>query len=152
MKIRVFSRVEAEKFEPPPKTYHAWISITTPGDELANLRCRRPWDLGVRRLQFHDIDSTERGIVDSHGNTCTAPDHFDAREIYAFVLWNSHALEHGELYIHCDAGKSRSAGVAAAIAKIYNGTDEEFFKDPYCPNRLIYNLILEIHKTQGNAL
>jgi predicted protein tyrosine phosphatase len=54
--------------------------------------------------------------------------------------------------IHCEAGISRSAGVAAAMARIYNGTDQEFFNPAprlyevtgrYRPNLLVYRLMME---------
>ena len=147
-KIRVFSRQAAEAFEPPKKV-HAWISITTPGDEPANIPIVKRYDVGVKRVQFHDVDNGESGEIDKGGNPYIVPDMLSAREIYSFVLWNRAAIE--ELYIHCDAGISRSAGVAAALSKIYLATDEEFFKPPYHPNRLIYRLILNVHKNQGNV-
>jgi predicted protein tyrosine phosphatase len=146
-KIRVFSRRDAERFD-PPKKYHAWISITTPGDDNAYIQLRKPYDVGIKRVAFHDIDDGEAGGVDMNGDPYIIPDMFSAREIYSFVRWNIMAIE--ELYIHCDAGISRSAGVAAALSKIFLGTDEEFFKAPYHPNRLIYRLILELHESQGN--
>lgn len=139
MKIRVFSHQEAERFEPPPKTPHAWISISTPGDEFPYIPNRKPWDLGIKRISFYNTDLTEN----------IGPDIFVAREIYAFVFWLKLGIK--ELYIHCDDGVSRSAGVAAALSKIYNGTDEEFFRSPYDPDRLIYRLILEVHDKQGQG-
>lgn len=45
----------------------------------------------------------------------------------------------------CEAGISRSAGTAAALAKIYNGDDTPFFRLPYIPNRLIYRTILSVY-------
>jgi predicted protein tyrosine phosphatase len=50
--------------------------------------------------------------------------------------------------VHCGAGVSRSAGLAAALAKWYNGSDLEFFKPPYAPNMLVYRTMLEaLHAT-----
>lgn len=148
-KIRVFSRKQAEKFDPPKGKCYAWISITTPGDEPAYIPTRKPYDVGIKRLSFHDIDDGEAGGVDINGEPYVAPDMQHAREIYSFVRWNIMALD--ELYIHCDAGISRSAGVAAALSKIFLDTDEEFFKAPYYPNRLIYRMILEVHDKQGDV-
>lgn len=55
--------------------------------------------------------------------------------------------------VHCEAGISRSAGMAAAIAKHFNGDDSEFFNSPtnlyaiqrsvYSPNRLVYRVMLD---------
>ncbi len=54
------------------------------------------------------------------------------------------------IIVHCDAGQSRSAGVAAAIAKFFNGDDEQFFSGGgmygsprYTPNRLAYRKVLQ---------
>lgn len=43
---------------------------------------------------------------------------------------------------HCLAGVSRSAGMAAAMAKHYLGDDREFFSR-YTPNMTVYKLTLE---------
>ena len=48
-----------------------------------------------------------------------------------------------ELIVHCEAGVSRSAAVAAAISFSINGDDAEFFKFPFFPNRHCYRLMLE---------
>jgi predicted protein tyrosine phosphatase len=47
------------------------------------------------------------------------------------------------LYIHCEAGISRSAGVAAAISKALTGDDTYFFERPFCPNMNCYKLTLK---------
>ena len=45
--------------------------------------------------------------------------------------------------VSCDAGISRSAGVAAALSLIHNDSDEEIFSDPkFCPNMDVYRAIL----------
>jgi predicted protein tyrosine phosphatase len=48
----------------------------------------------------------------------------------------------------CEAGISRSAGVAGALNLIYNGNDEEFFRF-YLPNRRVYRLLLETYYGKG---
>ena len=48
-----------------------------------------------------------------------------------------------QIVVHCDAGVSRSAGVAAAILKYYTGDDTQIFDDlKYCPNMLCYRTVL----------
>lgn len=48
------------------------------------------------------------------------------------------------LIIHCWAGVSRSAAVAAAILKVYTGNDDQIFKSgTYAPNMYVYHKILE---------
>jgi len=46
--------------------------------------------------------------------------------------------------IHCDAGISRSPGVAAALSKIYLNDDNWYF-ERYLPNSLVYTIILKLY-------
>ena len=46
------------------------------------------------------------------------------------------------IIVNCEAGISRSAGVAAALANIINEDDSRYFKE-YLPNMLVYRKILE---------
>ena len=66
----------------------------------------------------------------------------DAEKIAAFVMINKH---NGRRFIvQCDAGISRSAGVAAALMKYFNGDDSPIFDNPqYCPNMRCYRMVLE---------
>lgn len=66
----------------------------------------------------------------------------DAEKIAAFVMINKH---NGRRFIvQCDAGVSRSAGVAAALMKYFNGDDSPIFDNPqYCPNMRCYRMVLE---------
>lgn len=45
----------------------------------------------------------------------------------------------------CDAGISRSAGVASALSKFYLGNDDEFFgaRSRYVPNTMVYSVLLD---------
>lgn len=46
--------------------------------------------------------------------------------------------------VHCEAGQSRSAGVAAALSKWINGEDWDYFLNPkYTPNSYCYQTILK---------
>jgi hypothetical protein len=64
------------------------------------------------------------------------------RQILDFVAEGQR--QHIDLCVcQCDAGISRSAGVAAALSYILNQDDTWVFKDPwYMPNRLVYCTIL----------
>ncbi|MBR1496099.1 MAG: metallophosphoesterase [Oscillospiraceae bacterium] len=64
---------------------------------------------------------------------------------YPMMSWpggrGTYVLSHRNetLIVHCDAGISRSAGVAAAIGKCCNGDDRAFFRGGrYCPNMWCY--------------
>lgn len=64
-----------------------------------------------------------------------------ARKIAKFVMRYKDSVE--QIIVHCDAGISRSAGVAAAIAKYLNGSDDDFFvRSPYTPNMTCYHKVL----------
>jgi hypothetical protein len=46
------------------------------------------------------------------------------------------------LICHCEAGISRSAGTAAALAELFGESADRFFKYPYNHNRLVYQKVL----------
>lgn len=49
-----------------------------------------------------------------------------------------------DVIVHCDAGISRSSGVAAAILKASTGDDSQIFNSPkYRPNMRCYRMILD---------
>ena len=52
--------------------------------------------------------------------------------------------------IHCEAGISRSAAVAAAIAKLKGLDEAQFFDEPFEPNGLVYRTILEVASGRGD--
>ena len=147
-KILVFNRKAAEQAE--PQVCHAWISITTPGDEPALIQINKKYTIGILRPQFHDIDTEVTAGTDPNGIPYLAPDGLHAREIYSFARWVHRGIE--ALYIHCDAGISRSAGVAAALSKIYFGDDSAYFNGGvYHPNMRVYRLILNLHNNLGTV-
>lgn len=87
----------------------------------------------ILRLAFNDTDLLDdiRPISDR-----------DAERIKAFLQenWSDDVL----LIVHCDAGQSRSAGVAAAILKATTGDDSEIFDKPrFIPNMLVYRTVLQ---------
>ena len=130
MKFLILSRNAAKRYSYGniPKTII--ISITDVGsmpkvfDKNSNL-------VSVLSLQFNDATADEFG--------CMTED--DADRIIKFVNIFIGSVE--QIVVHCEAGISRSAGVAAALMAIINGNDDEVFKDPkYCPNSHCYRLLL----------
>lgn len=109
------------------------ISIFTPGD-IQNTFAKRENIKDILFLCFDDIEyEKEKGIFMSEN---------DAKKIVAFI---KRCQERGiqEIWVHCDAGISRSAGVAAAIMKYLNNDDSLIFNNPkYCPNMYCYRLTL----------
>ena len=89
--------------------------------------------LDILSLTFEDWD-------DPDDKTCISE--IDAEKIMNFVKrWNTKNYD-VNLYVNCEAGQSRSAGVAAAISKFLFGDDSWFFKTK-TPNMLCYRRVLE---------
>lgn len=135
MEIVVKSRYKAHKdsfADIIPKT--AIISINTPEDKF-NTFAKRKDIVDVLYLSFHDI-----GMRDAKGIQMTEA---DALKVVDFVF-KCTDLGVEELWVHCDAGISRSSGVAAAILKYLTGDDKRIFNNPrYCPNLICYRLVLD---------
>ena len=84
----------------------------------------------VLPLRFDDVDG---------GINCMVSE--EAVMIKSFVERHKDKL----IIVHCDAGVSRSAGIAAALMKYYNGDDSEIFDDTrYCPNMFCYRTMLNV--------
>lgn len=72
----------------------------------------------------------------------------DVKKIIDFVMANKDNGKH--FIIQCDAGVSRSAGVAAALMKYFNGDDTPIFNNPqYCPNMRCYRMVLRALMESG---
>lgn len=66
----------------------------------------------------------------------------DVEAIVDFVMRNKDNGKH--FIVQCDAGVSRSAGVAAALMKYFNEDDSPIFDNSqYCPNMRCYRMVLE---------
>lgn len=122
-----------------PLVPYVVISITDPDKPDAEII---PSDFlnGVLRLKFDDAEGTEIGN----------PAHIlmsveDAHLVLAFVESRLSAVQ--LIGCQCEAGVSRSAGMAADLAKILHEEDQFFF-DHYWPNRLGYRLLV----AQGDLL
>ena len=82
----------------------------------------------VLPLKFDDVDG---------GKNCITKE--DAQMIKSFIERHKDKL----IIVHCDGGVSRSAGIAAALMKYYNGDDTPIFDNPkYYPNMLCYRTML----------
>ena len=65
-----------------------------------------------------------------------------AKQIATFVKKHYGNVE--QIIVHCEAGISRSAGVAAAILKYFTNDDSQIFDSyKYRPNTLCYRNVLE---------
>lgn len=126
--IKIMSRNEAKTYSAHkdiPES--AIISIYSSGDAPCHF-CKNGRIKAVGKWCFDDL-ADDRGITQEQAN-----------QIAAFVKRNEFIET---LIVHCDAGISRSAGIAAAISKWYFGTDEAVFDNPqYIPNMRCYNLMI----------
>ena len=138
MKFLVLSRSRAGREAPDHP--HATISITDPSKPEAEL-LKTEHRVGVLRLSFTDM--AERHAIVG-GDMPFRPEL--AAEILRFVDAHRHDIE--TLVVHCEAGVSRSAGVAAALAILLGEDDARFFVEHY-PNRTVRHMILEEAWRQG---
>ena len=138
--VIVLSRREAEKFELSNK--QACISIYTPGDEPAKIQGGH-----VLPLCFHDLN--DPNLKDKLMSSLHDPDRVfpvsmmedeHAKAILDFV---DTCISKGIItfVVHCDAGISRSPGVAVALNEIYN--DEKHVPYRYAMyNTYVYSKII----------
>ena len=94
----------------------------------------------ILRLSFADAD---RPGVDVYGRNASETD-LMSREDAMKVRRLLESYPGLDVIVHCDAGISRSAGVAAGILKAKTGDDSQVFDDPgFCPNRHCYRVTLQ---------
>ena len=150
IKITAMSKLFAERVVPIMTKPYAIISITDPTSDSATFEPNEHFR-GVLFLKLYDIDFSDGNM--SHGRHAILRDYGDGLfkdeqsvQIVDFVEEIKDKVE--AIICHCDAGISRSSGVAAAIQKHLTGSDEKIFKDPrYLPNMYVYRKLLnEFHK------
>ena len=137
MVITVMSRKNAlnyfRRLTSKEKKSIACISITGMEDEPVS---KWHYPKTTLYLTFDDVDR-------AYGNEIPMS-HYEANRIAFFVKGIAKDVSINSLIVHCEAGMSRSAGVAAAIMKYMYGTDEAIFGMPgFRPNMLCYRLTLE---------
>jgi len=146
--IFVYSRYAIGVIEPHSEP-HIIVSVNCPGDEPAFCRTTRA-TLGRVNIFAWDLDhKVPGGIVEYNGMQIpmdAVPDEqlFQPRDAVAIIdLVEAHP-EAEHILVHCTAGKSRSAAVAAALHKVLNGTDEPIFGNKrYTPNMRVYRMVLD---------
>lgn len=147
MIIKVFSRYKAiEQASIDQGNDKIIISISTPGDEFPVFP-KNNSILDVLYLSFYDVEDKKEipNITDEQ-----IFNEYMAEEIAVFLdywLNETDSLivnDNFEIWVHCDAGVSRSAGIGAALSKYFNNNDNEFFAydGKYFPNNLCYRLML----------
>jgi len=113
----------------------AIISITDPDNEHPKIEMHSTLR-GILQLSFHDLDNNHKlprkyKIMSEE----------DGKQVAEFVEKNKDV---DLLIVQCDAGISRSSGMAAAILKHLTGDDSQIFEDEnFIPNRWVYKKTLE---------
>lgn len=144
MNVIVLNRMKAERL-----TYTDYssdkviISISTPGDEKAEFDSNNKTIKDILYLEFYDISYNSQEVFKGYEPMSDE----DAVKIRDFVLkWKGKV---DTIWVHCDAGISRSAGVAAGILEVL-GEDNSYIFDSkmYFPNLLCYRKILNAFKSK----
>lgn len=120
-------------------TYHnPWslISINQPNQTPPEIMCSKLYS--KLELFFDDIDKPIEG--------CSIFTDNDATKIVEFVKLYINKVS--LFVIHCHAGISRSAAIAAALSKYYNQNDKVYF-DNYIPNIHVYSTLTK-HLTNND--
>ena len=123
--VSFLSQAGAEAMRPLPR--EGIISITGSGYPPATLR--RGWRL-VLRLVFDDVEIPFFGAT-----------HFDNAHADAILRWlNEVEGKVDKIFVHCHAGRSRSAAVAKFIAERYDLSGGVRTYDDH--NKLVYRILV----------
>lgn len=140
MNILVRSQEWVESGAMPDQCY-VLVSVSTPGQRAAAL----PLDefrVDTLFLEFHDVDKpfefSRPGEPEKR--TIYPITEEQAARVWAFVEKYRGAVS--TLVCQCEAGVSRSAGIAAAVAKALHGDDAPapYFRD-YVPKESVYRAV-----------
>jgi len=138
--IRVLSKNKLIDYESKISYPHIIISIRDTGMKKL-LFSKNKNRISVLHLAFDDVDT------DFYLSGSVFMSEEQAENIINFVRSFDHI---NDIIVQCKAGISRSAAVAMAISRYYNGNEGIFKDNPYNPNPYVYNLVLEEFRKQGN--
>ncbi len=133
MELWVYSRPAIEGVR-PHEVPHIIISITSGPQDVARFRATDRCK-GILRLVF--LDALEPS--DAHPEELLFSRE-QAQQVWRFVL--DHA-DVERVLVHCDAGRSRSPAVAAAIASAFNGGGDEYMGGRYTPNMRVHRMLMD---------
>ena len=161
MRIFVCSRAAIERTD-PIVVPHLFISIRTPGDPLEARLPVNGLTRGVLRLQFHDLDRVPDNPIPLIGipkESWTADNLFNKKLATQVLDFDRPHVEHESvlraanlghtavraIFVHCDAGLSRSPAVAAALTRTLLGQDDAYWFKTKTPNMLVYRTLLNVY-------
>lgn len=127
MKILIMSEMAAVEYIKQTKEYVSIISITSTLEDDVVFKHNGTLK-NIFRMKFNDVLSTTDGF--------DAPKQKDFSGLKKFV----DNLSCDVLVVHCFAGVSRSAAVAAAIMDYLKIEHDLFNSNEYEPNKLVYKL------------
>ena len=150
MNVTVMSRSAAVRYCHGRHTdKSAMISVSDPNGAYpsAPFTNKENGIIDILRLCFCDADGPGRDVYGRRVSEIDLMRDEDANKVVEFV--NRHKEK--KIIVHCDAGISRSAGIAAAILKANTGSDDAIFNSMrYIPNRWCYRKTLEaFQRAQG---
>jgi len=134
MKFLVLNKTQVMNIH--PSIPYIVISITCPNQKDIPINkydeCK-----GILRLSFDDVDSEVIDTIKFDSNMADLVRNFVTTHMFNIEL----------IICQCCAGISRSAGMAAALSKVINGEDVDFFKNSFfIPNMLVYSKVLNSFK------
>lgn len=135
--VEVLNKTQAEEFalQKHDKQYII-ISIASRKNNKAFIKHNEYNN--IKDILFISFNDTDSSIVAYGGITVN-----EATKIVKFINKYIHTEADINLIVHCEAGQSRSAGVAAAIMKyLYNNDTDIFNNRYYKPNMLCYRKVL----------
>lgn len=109
----------------------------------------------IVRFRFHDLDpqqweGAEEPLPKDIVRKCMSAKQAD-EVVSAVEEWLVFAKGQPEILVHCEAGISRSAGVAAALSWLYNGDDEHWHKVKL-PNAHVKRQVIEAWTRRGPSI
>ena len=142
MRVEVRNRQNVDSHEGiEPELSVAIISISDPRDDPPFI-LEWPELKEVLRLSFHDADTEWWDDIGKEmPEKYTIMSDEDGKQVAAFVEKHKDV---DLLIVQCDAGISRSSGMAAAILQHLTGDDSQIFQNPrFHPNRLVNRITRE---------
>lgn len=137
--IRALSRREAEEYS-PSQDYEVCISIRSPEGSKSDLS---PGFEAVLRLQFDDVNQTYRRRFERLEEPLPLVPIQPTQALQIVSFYRKHR-DCGVLVVHCEAGVSRSVGVARALFELENGVGSEDSQEEFGRgNELVRRRVLE---------
>ena len=133
---------------------HIWVRSAY---NAGLFRCERPWAaISISTLGDFPVISEDnrKGLLQLSFADTADPARSDsftsslAAELLDFVdeIWDRVEV----LLIHCEAGLSRSPGVASALSRIYYGDDGPWVEHDF-PNGLVYRLLVDENRRRRDC-